>query len=97
MTLPTGGWTNATGTTDDTCPCDTWKDHWKNNTDKSWPATCSVVNCNNSANVGAHVDNADAQGTWIVPMCSSCNGTDGSFDLKGGVTLVPAKTLKGCG
>ncbi len=97
MTLPISGWTNATGTADDTCPCDTWMAHWKNNTDKTWPSGCSVEGCTNSADRGAHVDNAAAQGRWIVPMCPSCNGTDGTFNLKGGVTLVPAKTLNGCG
>jgi hypothetical protein len=30
-------------------------------------------------------------------MCSSCNGSNNGFNLKGSVTLVPAKTLKSCG
>ena len=96
MTLPTNGWTNAVGTADDTCACGPWKDHQTNNTDKSWPSTCSVENCTNSADLGAHVNNPAAEGTWIVPMCNSCNGTDDSFNLKGSVTLVPAKKLDGC-
>jgi hypothetical protein len=97
MTLPRNGWKNAVGTAEDSCPCDTWTDHWKNNTNKSWPSSCSVESCTNSADVGAHVDNPRAQGTWIVPMCNSCNGTGGTFNLKGGVTLVPAQTLSRCG
>ena len=97
MTLPPKGWSNATGTADATCPCSTWKKHWVKNSINSWPNACSVQNCSNSADVGAHVKNSIVEVTWIVPMCSSCNGRDYSFNLKGSVTLVPAQTLRGCG
>lgn len=97
MTLPTTGWSNAVGTKDDRCPCNAWKDHWTRNSGMPWPHSCSVENCSGRADVGAHVENSAVQSTWIVPMCDSCNGLDDSFSLKGGVTLVPAVTLGGCG
>ena len=97
MTLPINGWSNATGTSAASCPCSSWKSHWIRNCSKSWPNVCSVGNCSNSADVGAHVKNSSAEGTWIVPMCNSCNGNDDSFNLKGNVTLVPAKALSNCG
>lgn len=97
MTLPTAGWRNAVGTQDDRCPCNAWKDHWIRNSCKTWPPTCSVENCTGTADVGAHVEHSAVQGTWIVPMCDSCNGLDGSFNLKGGVTLIKAISLSGCG
>ncbi len=97
MTITAEGWANKKGTADRTCGCGTWKDHWLNNCSKSWPKTCSVKDCSNAPTIGGHVYNPSVKGERIVPMCSSCNGLDSTFDLKGGVTLVSANKSKTCG
>lgn len=91
------GWKNKKGTADRSCACGTWKQHWINNTTKSWPAQCSAEGCSQTATLGGHVINPNETGEWIVPLCASCNGRDDSFDLKGSVTLVPARQMDSCG
>ena len=55
MTITAEGWANKKGTSDKTCGCGTWKEHWLNNCSKSWPKTCSVKGCSNVPTLGAHV------------------------------------------
>ena len=97
MGVTVSGWSNVSGTADKTCPCGTWKKHWLKHSGESWPKSCSVKGCTEAPTLGAHISNPNVTGNRIVPMCSSCNGLDGTFDLKGNVTLVQAKELKGCG
>jgi len=96
MGLTATGWKNKSGTKDRTCGCGTWKDHWINNSSKKWPAKCSVSECDNDAELGAHVWNDKVTGERIVPMCSACNKKTGSFTLKGEVTLPSANPSKTC-
>ena len=96
MALPCEGWKNKSGTAERSCLCGTWKQHWINNSGKTWPSTCSVAGCSNAATLGAHVYNADVTGEKIVPMCDSCNKRNDEFSLKGGVTLVTANKSKSC-
>lgn len=56
------GWKNKVGTADRACKCGSWKNHWIKFSGKEWPAKCSVVGCNNSATVGAHVYNKNVSG-----------------------------------
>ncbi len=97
MGVTTAGWLNAAGTADKTCSCGSWKDHWIKHSGKSWPSSCSVKGCTTKPTLGAHVSNSAVTGQKIVPMCSSCNGREDTFDLKGGITLVDAKEKAGCG
>jgi hypothetical protein len=90
MSIPATGWSNSVGTTDDSCSCGTWKDHWINNTNKSWPNDCSLNNCPSNPSLGAHVENSAVSGVRIVPMCDSCNGKNGSFTLRGDVSVPEA-------
>jgi hypothetical protein len=96
MNLPKNGWKNKEGTGERTCKCKTWKQHWINNSDNTWPEKCSIEDCNNSATLGAHVYNSDVTGEWIVPACDSCNKLSGEFSLKNNVTLVSANKSKTC-
>jgi len=96
MRLIASGWKNKSGTKDRTCSCETWKDHWINNSSKKWPDKCSVSGCNNDAELGAHVWNDAVTGERIVPMCSACNKKTGSFTLKGRVNLPSANPSKTC-
>lgn len=96
MNVTAYGWKNKKGTGGRSCNCGSWKNHWINNTDKSWPSTCSIAGCNNSATLGAHVINSNISGEKIIPSCDSCNKLDGEFNLKGGITLVSANKQETC-
>ena len=50
----------------------------------------------NKPTLGAHIYNSEVSWEKIVPACDSCNKRDEAFDLKGGVTLVPANKQKTC-
>ena len=97
MSLPCSGWKNKNGTSERSCKCGSWKEHWENNTCKLWPTNCSAYDCNESAEVGAHVINSECSGEWIVPLCKACNKRTDIFSLKASTTLVSAnKELTGC-
>lgn len=94
MSLPLNGWHNGTNTTgrkrnDGLC----WKDFWLQYTKRNSFGKCSVNNCNNDAEVGAHVWNESEavrrdDGRYIiknyriVPMCKECNKRETGFLLK---------------
>ena len=90
------GWKNKKGTSVRSCNCGTWKQHWINYSEKTWPEICSVEGCTNKATLGAHIYNSKVTSEKIVPACDSCNKRDEAFDLKSGVTLVPANKQKTC-
>ena len=97
MGLTCIGWKNKNGTSERNCKCGSWKDHWIKNSKESWPLTCSAADCNNFAEVGAHVINSNEPGEWIIPLCRVCNKRIGEFSIKDGVTLVSAnKALTNC-
>ena len=96
MGITADGWKNKKGTSNRSCKCGTWKQHWINNSLEPWPDKCSIKNCNNSATLGAHIINSKVEGEKIVPACDSCNKLSGEFSLKGGITLVSANKLKTC-
>lgn len=96
MNVTANGWKNKKGTGSRSCNCGSWKNHWINNTNKSWPNTCSIAGCNNIATLGAHIINSSVSGERIVPACDSCNKLHGEFNLKGGVTLVSANKKETC-
>jgi len=89
-------WKNKNGTSGRSCKCGSWKQHWVNNSSKSWPSNCSVKGCSSSPTLGAHIINSTVSGERIVPACSSCNHLSGEFDLNIGVTLVSANKSKTC-
>lgn len=97
MTLPRNGWKNKSGTSDRSCACGSWRQHWINNCSKEWPKYCSVDGCTNKATLGAHIYNSNAAGEWIAPFCESCNKRNDEFSLKGKTTLVSANKNKTCG
>ena len=97
MELTANGWKNKGGTADRACSCGTWKQHWSNYSNKSWPSVCSVQGCSTTPTLGAHVTNIDVSGERIIPMCSSCNNLRVAFNLDEGVALVKAKKADTCG
>lgn len=97
MSLPSSGWSNVTGSADKTCKCGTWKKHWINFSEESWPPSCSKSGCSGSATLGAHIKNSSVSGVRIVPFCDSCNGLSGTFSLKGNIMLPSATASDNCG
>lgn len=97
MSITATGWKNKAGTANRNCSCGTWTQHWMNYANKEWPSSCSVEGCHNAATLGAHIINASVSGEQIVPMCASCNGLGGAFNLKGGITLASANASETCG
>lgn len=96
MSLTCKGWKNKKGTSNRTCNCGSWKNHWINVSKEKWPEICSILGCNNSATLGAHIINSDVRGEYIVPACDSCNQLSCEFDLKSGIILVSANKQKTC-
>ena len=69
---------NINGTSDNACPCGSWKQHWIKQGGGKWPNECSVNNCRETAEVGAHVQKAKGSDRWyIVPMCKNHNNQRG--------------------
>jgi len=96
MSITAENWKNKKGTANRSCNCGSWKQHWINNSSKSWPSKCTVKDCENSATLGAHIINSSVSGEKIVPACDFCNKLSDEFDLKGGVTVVSANKSETC-
>lgn len=96
MSIPATGWSNKGGTAERACVCGTWKQHWINISKKTWPASCSVDKCSSSPTLGGHVINPSVDGERIVPLCDSCNKLDGTFTLKGSVSVPSANKSQTC-
>lgn len=96
MCIKLDGWANKKGTSNRSCGCGTWKNHWSNSSDKSWPSDCSKKDCTNTPVLGAHIYNSKVTGEQIVPFCDSCNKLSETFSLNVGVVLIPANKSKTC-
>lgn len=91
---------NINGTSDNTCKCDSWLDHWIKFGGQSLPRYCVEVTCRESPEVGAHVQKDDStDSSWyIIPLCKRHNGEQGeSLEVSDGTTLVPANVSETCG
>jgi len=97
--------TNANGTAEKKCPnCGTWLDHWKLFS-KEIAGVCSILNCKNDAEVGAHVlrplANPEEYKThpYIIPMCKEHNGKSSTDQMKTkeNTTFVWANVKETCG
>ena len=87
-------WSNMRNTSERTCSCGSWKDHWKNYSGHRWPATCSVEGCFAEPVLGAHVKRDNDASGYIVPMCDSCNKKSEHFALKSSVIPVREDACK---
>jgi hypothetical protein len=96
MGVTANNWKNKKGTSDRSCNCGTWKQHWINKSGKSWPNECSISGCYNLPTLGAHIIHSEVEGEKIVPACDSCNKLGYEFNLKGGITLVSANKTTTC-
>jgi hypothetical protein len=91
---------NINGTSDSSCKCGSWLDHWMNFSGESLPSYCSEKACIRKPEVGAHVqkDSSTDRGWYIVPLCTEHNRQTGkSLDLVDSAKLVPANVSQTCG
>ncbi len=91
--------TNIEGTSGKDCKCcGTWLKHWSNGSGLTLPIHCSVENCSNKCEVGAHVQKVDPtdRSTYIVPLCKRHNSeTEKSLEV-GSTRLVSDKESDNC-
>ena len=90
---------NINGTSDTTCKCGSWLQHWKNYSGQSLPVHCSEIRCTSRPELGAHVQKVSLyDNNWyIIPLCSSHNKSTGELEIMDSVKLVSANKRETCG
>ena len=91
---------NINGTSDKTCACGSWLNHWKNFSDQPVPTLCPALQCLETTELGAHVqkDSATDKSWYIVPLCKTHNGqTNKSIGVPDSTKLVSANVKETCG
>jgi hypothetical protein len=91
---------NINGTSDNTCKCGSWLDHWKKFSGQTLPTYCPESTCAQKPEVGAHVqkDSTSDSAWYIVPLCKTHNSKMGSsLTVSDSVALVSANVSKTCG
>lgn len=90
---------NINGTSDNSCKCGTWLDHWKKFSGQSLPTDCPEVSCRNSPEVGAHVQkDLSSDSSWyIVPLCKTHNKAAETLAISDSIKLVSANVAETCG
>ncbi|MDD3490240.1 MAG: hypothetical protein PHR62_10200 [Paludibacter sp.] len=89
---------NINGTTQNTCTCGSWLNHWKKFS-KQTVTVCKAKGCHNKDIVGAHVrKDVNYDDRWyIVPFCHQHNHpTTGKIELKKSTKLIPANIVTTC-
>lgn len=92
---------NAVGTSGAKCDCPSWLHHWYRHSGGT-RSTCTRLQCQNPAEVGAHVSITDGRAAptlWIAPLCRTCNHVynNVAMPLDSRTKLVLAANLYGCG
>lgn len=89
--------TNINGTSQTTCKCGSWLDHWKNFSGQII-LFCPVNGCANIDLVGAHVQRAyNIDNKWyILPLCKSHNNSSEILDVLDRYKLVSANKQQTC-
>lgn len=91
---------NINGTSENTCKCGSWLNHWKNYSEQKLPDWCPEKDCIEKQFVGAHVQKDDSSDSswYIIPLCSKHNSMQGqSINISDFVKLVPANVKETCG
>jgi len=89
--------TNINGTTDSTCRCKSWLDHWVRFSGQALPKYCPEVSCTNPPTVGAHVQKTGSLDWYIVPLCERHNASRGTLTIPDFVPLASANVAATCG
>ena len=88
------------GTSDNTCRCGSWLEHWKKFGGLEVPKFCPEEKCTQKPEVGAHVqrDAVSDRNWYIIPLCGTHNGKKGeSLIVSDFVRLVSANVKETCG
>jgi len=91
---------NLGGTSERTCKCGSWLNHWMAYGGGRYVGMCKESVCRNQATVGAHVQKVGTtdMSHYIVPLCQEHNQQEGvSIKLMDGTVLVPANVSGTCG
>jgi len=90
---------NIRGTTDNTCQCGSWLEHWKKFGGGSIPDYCSESKCTSKPTAVAHVqkDSMTDSSWYIIPLCDMHNHTAASLTISDGARLVSANVSQTCG
>lgn len=91
---------NINGTSDNTCKCGSWLDHWKKFSSQSLPTYCPEEKCTQKPEVGAHVqkDSSTDSRWYIIPLCKTHNGKTGeTLNVSDIVKFVSANVKETCG
>ena len=92
--------TNINGTSQNTCNCGSWLEHWKKFSGQAIPSHCPVMSCLQKPEVGAHVqkDNSTDRSWYIIPLCKTHNAETGkSLDVTDSIAFVSANVSQTCG
>lgn len=90
---------NINGTSDTTCRCGSWLNHWKNFSGQTLPSYCPANGCLNKDLLGAHVQKGGEsldQKWYIYPLCGSHNKHTGELQVSDGYKLVSANRKETC-
>ena len=89
---------NINGTSDTTCSCGSWLDHWKKFSHQT-TEYCQADGCLNKDLVGAHVQKGDGstdQKWYIYPLCKAHNKHTGELEVSSSYKLVSANKSETC-
>jgi hypothetical protein len=90
---------NINGTSENTCSCGSWLNHWNKFTRQTVPTYCPEKSCLKAPEVGAHVQkDSYADRKWyIVPLCKNHNQETGSaLEISDSIALVSANVNETC-
>jgi hypothetical protein len=88
---------NINGTSDNSCSCDSWLDHWNRFSGQN-ARICSVIDCYRTDIVGAHVQkyNSTNRNWYIVPLCREHNQSTNDLEISENVAFASANTSRTC-
>jgi hypothetical protein len=87
---------NVTGTSQESCSCDSWLDHWERFSGQT-ATFCGEKSCINKDLVGAHVRKVDGTTkVYIFPLCSQHNKESGILTCVNTYKLVSADKSETC-
>ena|SRR5712664_3416856 len=91
---------NINGTSEKSCFCGNWLNHWKKFSGQATSEYCAAHGCLEEATVGAHVqrDSSSDRGWYIIPFCDKHNRETGqTIEIGDTVALASANVSTTCG